>query len=170
MEDKKRLIDKDTRIKRRPLWPLVLLVLILLVVAGYIWARAKHNNQDQVNQVQSPTTDNKTILTDFNSVYQTLDINDLDNRPIEIRGLVVRKQLSDQVLLVSTDSKNPTQMYLVGSGFNFKAGQKVDIKATLHKTPSVEEVMSRYGLKDADAQDFAKRLIYGEANEVTLAK
>jgi hypothetical protein len=178
--EKRRLIDDNERTvlrRRRSVWPRVIALLVLLALAWYIISKVRANKaaQDEQNQNVEAVTGNKSIMTDFNAVFMTENIQDLQDRPIEINSLLIRKVvIPDKVYLVSNTTANPTQLYVVigdqleeGSKTSLKQGQPINLKGTLHTVPSsVEEVIQKFISDKNQAQDFENHLIYAEATSI----
>ncbi len=180
----KKLLDHEARLvgRRGAVWPWLLGLLVLVLIGGYIWAKTNHklywsdkapNTTIDDHGVNSP----KSIVTDFNSIYQTEDIADLDNRPFEINNLIVRKVVTDKVFLVSNDTKNPSQLYLVFREENgatkpsLKVGQKVNVVGTTHVVPTDMGALNEaFKLNATQQVDFKAHLIYGETSSVIVVK
>jgi hypothetical protein len=158
-------------------WLLLSALLIILLIAGYLWNKKNHVITQTVNPVVDThgVNSNNSVLTDFNAIYKTENIADLENRPIEVNNLVVRKVLSDKVFLVSSDEKNSIQLYVfrdipVDSNLvkvALRPGLRVDVVGTMHRALSFEDIQSKWGLGQNDAKDAANRLVYAESTNVT---
>lgn len=146
-----------------------------MIIGGMIYAKKHKTNVTNAIPDTHGVNSNKSILSDFNSVYNTANISDLDDRPIEINNLLVRKVFNDKVFAVSSDEKNPILMYVFQEPSTdpnkpylaLHPGERVNIQATLHRSPSLDDLKNTWGLKESDANDVINRLIYAIATSVT---
>ncbi len=174
--ERRKLIDRREvpAMNRNSIWPWLIALLILLAIGGYLWAR--HNKTQNIkNQNIQAVTGNKTVITDFQSIYMTKNISDLQSRPIEINSVLVRKVvIPDKIFLVSDTAKDSLQLYVVvgdnlepGSKTSLKQGQTVKLKGILHTVPaSLDEVVQKFLADKTQAQDFLNHLIYAEATAI----
>ncbi|MDB4940310.1 MAG: hypothetical protein JWO40_735 [Candidatus Doudnabacteria bacterium] len=156
-------MNKPSEMTRNKIIIIAVIVIIVIVTGIVVTKHGKDSSTNVIKPSTEPVFVKETsVLTTFDGIYHTANIDNLQDRPFEINGLVITKVISDKVFIVSTDSKNVLMLYVFSPDIKLspKVGAKINLKGILHKAVSADQIKQQLGLSQKDAQDLTNHLIY----------
>jgi hypothetical protein len=183
--------------KNRPVWPWILLMALVLLVIAFALSRAGNKRVENravdtakdaaVNAGQAAVETSRTVVRDIREVLSSVDVTSFKDRKVEFDKMTVKSVGTDDMVFWINDrgagdpGQNQGRDLLVylnpevheqahKNGIEIKDGMKVRVSGTIRLLPSEDVIRTQWKLNADDAAYLKNRLVYLDADSMSLAQ